>query len=120
MVLRAFLPLRIDTRSLVLDRGARRPQPAILLSGQRRDAAAAVIGHQHCLARAVNDQVARAVAFRGLLVQEREVSAGRVDGNGADRAAFAAGTRFICRVEETAIRMNGQETRAYRLTRQPE
>src|SRR5262245_60411249 len=65
--------------------------------------------------------MARPAANRRLLVQERELAAGRVDGEGADAAAFLTAHRlhFTDRVEELLARMDGEERRVGRFARQP-
>ena len=70
MSMRRGLSLRIEAAALMLDDNAGRSQAAIRLNRQRRDVAAAVIGHQDTLTGLVHGQVARARALRRLLIKQ--------------------------------------------------
>src|ERR1043166_576282 len=58
MGVRTGLALRVDTGAMVLNERARGGE-AFGIDRQRRDAAAAIIRHQHALAGVVDDQVTR-------------------------------------------------------------
>ena len=88
MPVRAFLPRLVHARALVLDEGAGCAERAIGLDRQRLDAATAVVRHHHALARAVHVDVAGAGAAGRLLVQGRELSGRRINGERADRAGL--------------------------------
>jgi len=74
----------------VLHLRGRVAQLAAVGHGQTGRAAAAVVGHEHVLARRIHDHVAGAGALRGFLVQEGQLPGCGVDGERADRASRAA------------------------------
>jgi len=111
MRVRFLLAIRIGAGPGVLNERARGLEAAIAIDWQAGDRAAAVVGDQNILARAIDIDVAWAVADRRLLIQRRQRARGRVDRKRADRALLLAGeTRgFIHAIKKTPIRMNGHK-----------
>src|SRR5271157_4985384 len=107
----ALLPAGVNALALGLDERRGRAQSSIGLDRQAGNAAAAVIGHQDILACPIDGQVAGATANRGLLVQQREYPARRVNAQRADAAPFPAVelVQLVDRVEELAAGMDGEE-----------
>src|SRR5262245_38500584 len=77
--MRPFLPVRIDTRTLVLDKRGGWTQPAVVRDRKHRHTAAAVVGNQDVLAGAVHGDVAWSGAFGRLLVHELQFPRSRLD-----------------------------------------
>src|ERR1043166_1895074 len=74
MRVRSSLTLQVHARTGVLNCGGWRAKTSVLAYRQRRDAAAAVVRHQHAAAFGVHRQVTRAEATRRLLVERSELA----------------------------------------------
>ena len=97
--------------------GFRRPSAP---DGQDGHGAAAVVRDEDVAARLVHDEVARPRPFRRLLVEERQIAGLRVDREGADRARLRPleARDLPHRVEETAVRVEGEESGILHLGRE--
>src|SRR5258708_7131861 len=99
--MRALLPLRVDARTMVLNRNTGFTQTAVGLNRQHGYPAAAVISYQHAFAVALQRNMARPRPTRSLLVQQRQLPRPLVhtkcaDGTGAILAKVAD---FVGRVK---------------------
>ena len=117
---RLLLPARVRAGALV---GAHRRgglQATVGPDGQDRHGAAAVVRDEDVSARLVHDEVAGPRPFRRLLVEEREITGLRVDREGAHRARLGAleARHLPHRVEEAAVRVEGEERGVLRLGRE--
>src|SRR5205814_1467879 len=62
-----------DARTLMLHRGGCGAEFAVGINGERGDAAAAVIGHEHVLSFLIDGDETRAGPLRRLLIEERQL-----------------------------------------------
>jgi hypothetical protein len=120
MSVRTFLPLRVHAAALVLNERRALAKRSVLSHRKRRHTAAAVVGHQHVPAGAVEHDVTRPGAAGGLLIDERQLPRLVVDKKRADAAAGRAvefidlvdgkhqPPRTIDRQERWAGRFDGQ------------
>src|ERR1019366_8922228 len=96
---------------MVLDERAHRAERTIYSDWKRGHAATAVMRRENTLARTIHREVTGALTAGVLLVQQRQLSGCRVDGESADRAvgrALKSGT-FPDSVQEMMVGMDGQE-----------
>ena len=107
--MRGALPLRVENLALVLDEIRGGPELAVGPDRQHGHAAAAVVGHEHVLARGVDHQVARPVADRRLLVEPGQLAGLGVKGERRHSAPFAGAGALVHRVEVFPRRMHRQE-----------
>ena len=97
---------------MMLIEGCRLAELAVLPDGQQRDAAAAIISHQDGPAGPVDNQVRRALASRGGLIEQGELACLAIDREGADRVVVpgpVVSVVLVRRVEESPIGMDGQD-----------
>ena len=96
---------------MVLDERAHRAERTIGSYRKRGHAAAAVVRHENTLAGPIHREVTGALTAGVLLVQQRQLSCCRVDGERADRAVGRAfkSAAFTDRVEKAMVGMDGEE-----------
>ncbi len=99
----------------MLDGGGGGGQSAVELGGENSDGACAIIGNEHIATGSIDDEVARAGSFGGLLIELRELA-----GLGVDRKSgygtgglVVEGPDLIGRVKESLTRVNRKKGRTW-------